>query len=162
MVKSDVSPKNAQSLARYSTIDLTMNVYTSLTVHDQAAALSSLPVTPVSGQPVSDAGALRATGTDGPKKVPTMVPRGAEYGAIHLASYPCEDAPDCTEKEDNDTSTARMENARSPGKSRASCTSSHQIASDCQGGEGGIRTPGTREGTPVFKTGAFGHSATSP
>ena len=29
-------------------------------------------------------------------------------------------------------------------------------------GEGGIRTPGTREGTPVFKTGALGHSATSP
>jgi integrase len=34
MVKSGVSPKAAQSLARHSTIDLTMNVYTSLTVHD--------------------------------------------------------------------------------------------------------------------------------
>src|SRR6202142_1779197 len=30
------------------------------------------------------------------------------------------------------------------------------------GGEGGIRTPGTLSGTPVFKTGAFNHSATSP
>jgi hypothetical protein len=30
------------------------------------------------------------------------------------------------------------------------------------GGEGGIRTHGTREGTPVFKTGAFNRSATSP
>lgn len=29
-------------------------------------------------------------------------------------------------------------------------------------GEAGIRTLGTREGTPVFKTGAFGRSATSP
>ena len=29
-------------------------------------------------------------------------------------------------------------------------------------GEGGIRTPGTREGTPVFETGTFGHSVTSP
>ena len=30
------------------------------------------------------------------------------------------------------------------------------------GGEGGIRTPGTVPRTPVFKTGAFNHSATSP
>ena len=29
-------------------------------------------------------------------------------------------------------------------------------------GEGGIRTPGTREGTPVFETGTIGHSVTSP
>jgi hypothetical protein len=31
-----------------------------------------------------------------------------------------------------------------------------------RGGEGGIRTPGTLSGTPVFKTGAINHSATSP
>ncbi len=31
-----------------------------------------------------------------------------------------------------------------------------------QSGEGGIRTHGPRKGTPVFETGAFGHSATSP
>jgi integrase len=43
MVKSGISPKTAQSLARHSTIDLTMNVYTSLTVNDQAAAITSLP-----------------------------------------------------------------------------------------------------------------------
>jgi hypothetical protein len=30
------------------------------------------------------------------------------------------------------------------------------------GGEGGIRTHGPREGTPVFKTGAINRSATSP
>jgi hypothetical protein len=30
------------------------------------------------------------------------------------------------------------------------------------GGEGGIRTHGPRKGTPVFKTGAFNRSATSP
>ena|GEM_PF-5190449 len=29
-------------------------------------------------------------------------------------------------------------------------------------GRGRIRTHGPREGTPVFKTGAFGHSATLP
>ena len=30
------------------------------------------------------------------------------------------------------------------------------------GGEGGIRTHGTRKGSTVFKTAAFDHSATSP
>lgn len=30
------------------------------------------------------------------------------------------------------------------------------------GGEWGIRTPGAREGSSVFKTGAFNHSANSP
>ena len=43
MMKSGVNPKTAQALARHSTIDLTMNVYTSLTVTDQAAALNMLP-----------------------------------------------------------------------------------------------------------------------
>jgi hypothetical protein len=32
----------------------------------------------------------------------------------------------------------------------------------CSGGEGEIRTHETREGLPVFKTGAFNRSATSP
>ena len=31
-----------------------------------------------------------------------------------------------------------------------------------RGGEGGIRTHGTLAGTPVFETGTFNHSATSP
>jgi integrase len=43
MMKSGINPKTAQSLARHSTIDLTMNTYTSLTVNDQAAAITSLP-----------------------------------------------------------------------------------------------------------------------
>jgi hypothetical protein len=37
-----------------------------------------------------------------------------------------------------------------------------QFAIELNGGEGGIRTPGTLSGTPVFKTGAINHSATSP
>jgi hypothetical protein len=32
----------------------------------------------------------------------------------------------------------------------------------CSNGQGGIRTHETREGPPVFKTGAFNHSATCP
>jgi integrase len=50
--RADVSPKMAQTLARHSTIDLTMNTYTRLGVLDQAAAVESLPPLPGSKQPV--------------------------------------------------------------------------------------------------------------
>ena len=63
IVKAGVNPKTAQSLARHSSIDLTMNVYTSLTVNDQASALESLPAVPNLG------------GKVGQKTVPTMVPK---------------------------------------------------------------------------------------
>jgi integrase len=65
LVKSGVSPKAAQSLARHSTIDLTMNVYTSLTVNDQASALASLPPIPALKVKETSACVVRATGTDG-------------------------------------------------------------------------------------------------
>ena len=38
----------------------------------------------------------------------------------------------------------------------------YNFKSLANGGEGGIRTPETREGLPVFKTGAINRSATSP
>ena len=37
-----------------------------------------------------------------------------------------------------------------------------EVERENTGGEGGIRTHGTLARTPVFKTGAFNHSATSP
>lgn len=37
-----------------------------------------------------------------------------------------------------------------------------QSESEENGGRGGIRTPDTLSGTPVFKTGAINHSATLP
>jgi hypothetical protein len=44
---------------------------------------------------------------------------------------------------------------------RQKCGANSLVFGLC-GGEGGIRTPGTLPGTPVFKTGAINHSATSP
>ena len=58
MMKSGVNPKTAQALARHSTIDLTMNVYTTLTVTDQAAALNTLPAVPSYYAPVSPTGTV--------------------------------------------------------------------------------------------------------
>ena len=44
--KSGVSPKMAQSLARHSDINLTMNVYTDVVLEDQAVAVELLPQLP--------------------------------------------------------------------------------------------------------------------
>jgi integrase len=62
--KAGVSPKVAQELARHSTIDLTMNVYTHVNMHDLAGAVAGLPPLVPSG-PARDDLALAATGTDG-------------------------------------------------------------------------------------------------
>ncbi len=43
LARNGVHPKVAQTLARHSTIDLTMNHYTHLDLKDQAAALEGLP-----------------------------------------------------------------------------------------------------------------------
>ena len=62
--KSGVSPKVAQSLARHSTIGLTMDTYTHLSLYDERAALDKLPVLPnISWAEKSKAVALK-TGTD--------------------------------------------------------------------------------------------------
>ena len=42
------------------------------------------------------------------------------------------------------------------------CVPSYSEQSAADGGEGGIRTPGGREPSTVFKTAAIDHSATSP
>ncbi len=131
MVKAGVSPKAAQSLARHSTIDLTMNVYTSLTVHDQASAIAALPPIRDLSEPVSQANEMQATGTDGPEKVPPVVPSGAKSSAIRLASDMYDPAPDCTEDGLNDGEGNRPKNARNVEENGDSCAKPHQTAPDC-------------------------------
>jgi len=62
LARAGVHPKNAQALARHSTIDLTMNVYTHTVLGDLANAVESLPAVPVE---VEEVAALAATGTNG-------------------------------------------------------------------------------------------------
>ncbi len=77
--RAGVSPKLAQTLARHSDINLTMNTYTTLEIHDQSAAVEGLPAIPeiARKQPAAQ---LKATGTDdttggGSKAlVPALVP----------------------------------------------------------------------------------------
>lgn len=61
LAASGVHPKTAQSLARHSTISLTLDRYTHLALGRQTEALEFLPDLTA---PVGDGQALRATGTD--------------------------------------------------------------------------------------------------
>ena len=135
--RSGVHPKTAQTLARHSDINLTMNTYTRLGVLDQAAAVESLPPVPT-GRANRVVVEAKATGTYGPnlpnrrpKKVPTVVPRGANNGAVRLASGTSQVAPDCTESGEKDAVDAPTRNAASPNAIGTCGIDSHQDASLC-------------------------------
>jgi integrase len=61
--RAGVSPKMAQTLARHSDIRLTLGVYTHLELHDQTAAIASLPAPPEFNERNSDAGLRVAVGS---------------------------------------------------------------------------------------------------
>ncbi len=143
--RSGVSPKTAQTLARHSDINLTMNTYTLLGVMDQAAAVESLPPIP-SGSHGREEQRQRPTGTTGQMAmenrssvVPTVVPRGANNGAIRLASSAYDSASDCTEERVGRTQlkdTATRENPKETGRILT------DPASDCIDMHRGLREGG--------------------
>jgi site-specific recombinase XerD len=146
--QAGLSPKMAQTLARHSDVRLTLGVYTHVGLHDQTNAIGSLPAPPViSNGPQSDAEALRATGTDGPqhpgaptktpqREVPTMVPRGAEIGAVVLALETTQIAPNCTEDGEMLQKNGEAKIAANHEKTRTIRTEGEQIASRCIGQTG--------------------------
>src|SRR5262249_35601326 len=71
LARSGVHPKMAQTLARRSSIDLTMNHYTHVSLWDQAAAVEARPSLLLAG-PAGESQTLRATGTDGPSTTPLV------------------------------------------------------------------------------------------
>ena len=137
LTRSGVTPKTAQMLARHSDINLTMNTYTMLGVVDQVAAVEALPPIPTNS-PANERERLRATGTDGrhgaddaSKKVPTLVPRGAENGAKRLAPDTLRIAPDCTEVRENGASARAGKNAKKPVESGGFRASQPWAAPSC-------------------------------
>jgi hypothetical protein len=141
--RAGLSPKMAQTLARHSDVRLTLGVYTHVGLHDQTTAIGSLPAPPSMDKCVSAGDvALRATGTDGPdgqlpqtktspRKVPTVVPRGAENGAIRLASETNDLAPNCTGKVVEREGIDHSRIATNPKKNRRSRTERERSASRC-------------------------------
>jgi len=129
----------AQLLARHSDINLTMNTYTTLDVLDQAVAVEALPPVPTGEpKPLQTEPPLRATGTDGrelpdqvSKKVPTMVPRGAENGATGLASRTLRLAPECSEEPSEGSVIRKIELTQSSKKNAPFHTSAGDSAPPC-------------------------------
>jgi len=86
IVQSGASAKTAQTLARHSTVQLTLGRYAHASLLDLASAVESLPPILPAG-PQAERQALRATGTDGkagenaPKNLsPNLSPSGAISG----------------------------------------------------------------------------------
>jgi len=84
LVAGDVNPKVCQSLARHSTITLTMDRYSHLGLFDQATALDKLPPLP---WPSTDTNLKAATGTDGKSDFPIGTPIGTDLA--QTADFEC-------------------------------------------------------------------------
>jgi integrase len=72
LVRAGVKPKEAQALARHSTITLTMDRYAHTGLHAVARAVEALPPLPT-GRPETARQPLRATGTDAPGSPPVCI-----------------------------------------------------------------------------------------
>ncbi len=70
--KGGVAPRTAQAAMRHSVLELTMNTYTDPKLLDVAGALNVLPDLPLDDGPQAEH--QKATGTDGRKLVPMLVP----------------------------------------------------------------------------------------
>ena len=88
LVAAGVAPKDAQALARHSTITLTLDRYAHVGIRDTAAAVARLPALPGVGcKPAAESVRLRATGTDGqgtilPEPCPNLALTGDDPGRL--------------------------------------------------------------------------------
>ena len=85
--RGGVAPRTAQAAMRHSAIELTMQTYTDPRLLDVAGALNVLPDLPLDD--ASDSRRARATGTDGRKLVPGLVPAsGTECAPVATNADP--------------------------------------------------------------------------
>ena len=88
LARGGASPKEAQSLARHSTITLTMDRYTHLGIVDLSAALDRLPELPGKEGPHAEANQLRATGTDDARPDFVALPVALDVAVCSVPSRP--------------------------------------------------------------------------
>jgi hypothetical protein len=138
LARSGDHPKFAQSLARHSTITLTMDRYSHTLIGEQADALMGLP--DLTGPLVNKVG---KTGTDN-QTAPNhladclLFSERQEYDNVDVCGLSDRN------KDDDEKDGKPLENKAIPS------------------GGGGIRTRERLAASPVFKTGAINHSATPP
>jgi integrase len=157
LCRAGVAPKVAQSLARHSTITLTLDRYTHVDLYDQASALESLPILAAQWPREPDALNLRATGTD--DIPPSISCTGSCTEPAQTGDAPC--GPLTTNEATAPIGLEVQTEEAGPRKSRPDRT----IENDCAGvttddkgqfsGGGGIRTHGTGDRYTGFRDRPF-------
>jgi len=110
LARSGVSPAVAKTLARHSTITLTMDHYTHLRVEDTRAALNALRLADTEA-PEAQAVELRKTGTDSQVQYPV------QYAGGRTAPNVAERGGDCGREKGPEPETS---SARKPARTRGS------------------------------------------
>jgi len=141
LARSGVSPAVAKTLARHSTITLTMDRYTHTLIADERAALDKLPTI----EPQAADQALAATGTEG----------GGEESAAHLQRAERPACPQVTPSDVIDQRDMDREDVapvdRKPRKDKDFGNACHEMtASETVGEENA--PPGTRTPDPLIKS----------
>ncbi len=127
----------AQTLARHSDVRLTLGIYTHIGLHDQRAAIESLPAPPWPG----DRGRHSPRYGNGRRGQPSCkserAHRGAHYGATVPAPEPLRIAPSCTESPEQDYEDGDPKIAVTPDTTRGFRTERERSASPCTNQEVG-------------------------
>jgi integrase/recombinase XerD len=157
LVRSGVRPKEAQALARHSTITLTLDRYAHTGLHDVARAMDLMPSLQGPTRPDAGQQVLKATGTDdrGLHSVCTKFVQTADPSRLRLS-------PDETSEGDGGGARNEQRNLAVPLNLTPVATMQDTLRPSETSGGGEIRTLERLATSPVFKTGAIGRSATPP
>jgi len=161
LTRSGVSPKVAQSLARHSTIGLTMDTYTHIGLYDERAAVDSLPKLPVlnlNESSADEAVAVR-TGTDDVKVTGDKSAYKCAYKKLAKNAYPDSDRSSATVNE-QDAKQKSAQSYKSLGATKLGSETNH--LSTLVTGETDRRRWDSNPRITVLQTVALVHLATPP
>ena len=139
LARGGASPKEAQTLARHSTIMLTMDRYTHLGIVDLSAALDRLPELPADKPPDAEASVLRATGTDDVRSQNVALPV-----ALNVAVSPVPTGDELSRVGSEAASRGETKTAQIPEETGAIGPLCLDLSQADQTSGAGIRTPDTR------------------
>ncbi len=147
LAAAGVHPKTAQQLARHSTITLTMDRYTHLSVRDMAGALDELPNVPSSSpnRPETSVQLLRATGTDHDSAADAN-PKACHF-LVQADGRAC---PPMSETSGNPQAESIKEERPKPHENKGLDRSCPPISGESESSGGGTRTPDTRIMIPLL------------
>jgi integrase/recombinase XerD len=147
LVHAGVKPKEAQTLARHSTITLTMDRYAHTGLHDIARAVESLPS--LATNDTTRRQEIKATGTDG-AGLPPVCRRFVQTNDPDRSRMVLVE----THKADGNDPESEPQRRHNSGVLQPVATDRDRVILVETSGEGGIRTLGRLAPTPVFETGA--------